>query len=29
MSGLDQKGIELFYKHFEEKREEKFKDLVK
>lgn len=29
LSNLDQKGIEQFYSHFEEKREQKFKDLVK
>lgn len=29
LSNLDAKGIETYYKHFEEKREEKFRDLVK
>ena len=29
LSNLDAKGIETYYKHFEEKREEKYRDLVK
>ena len=29
MKNLDHKGIEQFYKHYEERREKKFEELIK